>query len=82
MDRNIERHRRRREINDKLKYANDYCQVVHMIYIMDAHLRTTCILDIEEFLYNKKNELINQNRWWQKFELSILMSMIKERGLH
>ncbi len=82
MDRNIERHRRRQEINDHLRHANDYIQVVQMIYVMDAHLRTTCILDIEEFLYSKKVELISQNRWWQKFELNILMSMIKERGLH
>jgi len=81
MDRYFERLRRRRQINEVLKFAVNYKQAIKIIYFLNGSLRTTCILDIEEFLYTKDKELASQNPWWSKYNLETLMLMLKESGI-
>ena len=81
MVREQERLRRRILIQDKMRFVNDEDSAIKKILYLDCHLRSTCILDIEEYLYNKNPELLKSNNWWCRFDLKSLFKKLKDVGL-
>jgi hypothetical protein len=81
MVREAERYRRRREISLVLHNVSTTQDAVQKILFLDAHLRATCALDIEEFLYSSDERLLFFNMWWLRVDLKTLHEELKHHGI-
>ena len=80
-NRYIVRSSRRREICDKLQGKTNISVVVDTIKFLPAELRSTCILDIEEYVIDKNLELVTENPWWANIDLINLWESLRQNGL-
>ena len=79
--REIVRANRRKQITQLLSSIRDFEILVSTVESMPAHLRATCVLDIEEFICTSDIELQAMNSWWSNFNVPSLYKEFKARGL-
>ena len=79
--RHIVRSNRRKLIHSGIGNKDDVHEVTELIKTMPAELRSTCVLDIEEYLIEKNLELVAQNPWWSNINLNKLWESLRRNGL-
>ena len=77
--REIVRNKRRQSIDDHLRHSACENDLVQKLISIPSHLRTTFVLDLEEFVHGNST-IILYYPWLKKFNLKNLWDFLKLKG--